>query len=1033
MRHILSTLLFIAIASSLSAQNDNVRFMSDPTLSPDASEILFSYAGDIWKVNALGGTAYRITAMSGSETLPRVSPDGKWIAFTATQDGNPNIYIVPMSGGEIRQLTFHSSFDNVDSWSWDSKFIYFTSGRMNNFSSYKISTEGGAPQRLFSNHYWNNSHFILESPTDNSFILSESGESFRSSSRKRYKGEYNPDIKRYYPDQNSLVQLTTYNGKDLWPTIDNSGKLYFSSDENTGEYNLFTFEGNAKRSLTTFNSSMGRPQVSANGKAVVFALDYELHLYNTLDGNTKKVPVKIFSNSPQHSEKSFKTGSNVTAFDVSPDNKKIAYVSRGRLFIADIKGKFIKEAMTPAKERISEVKWMSDNLSLITIMTHEGWPNVYRIIPEENCRAIPLNTDSRTARMLSMNKDRSKLIYYSGKDQLRLVDLEEYEDKLVVEDEFWFRGSVPGFSPDGDYIYYTAFRHFEQDIHVYNLNRKTSVNVTNTYVTEGDPFWSPDGKYIYFVADRSTASYPRGASNTKLYRIPLQKYQKPFKSDELELIMKGKAEKKAEISVSDIDFDMLLHRWESPMPNGPRQSRPYVIHKDTVDYVLLTSSHEGKQGLYKITLSPFAKTKVKKFKGITGGSIVASGKDYYSLSGGKIYKLNIKSDKADVINTEYDFSKSIIDEFEQMFYQVWTTLAENYYDENMHGTDWPAIKEKYRTYLPYIRSRSDLRLITNDMLGELNSSHMGFSSNGPEERSQNNFVTAATGIVFSDKSQYEVDRIISMSPSDNMNVDIRKGDKLVSVNGKKVNDLKNRESYFIFPLMPEELFLVFSRKGKAVNIKIHPVSARSVNGLLYDEWIVNNQKRVDKISKDKIGYVYLKNMGGGSLDKFLIEMTSEEVDKDALIVDLRYNTGGNIHDDVLKFLSQRPYLNWKFREGMLSPQPHFAPAGKPIVILINEQSLSDAEMTSAGFKELGLGTIVGTESYRWIIFTSGAGLVDGSFVRLPAWGCYTLEGTDLESSGVEPDIYIKNTLIDKMAGDDPQLEKAIEVILNKLN
>jgi len=151
-----------------------------------------------------------------------------------------------------------------------------------------------------------------------------------------------------------------------------------------------------------------------------------------------------------------------------------------------------------------------------------------------------------------------------------------------------------------------------------------------------------------------------------------------------------------------------------------------------------------------------------------------------------------------------------------------------------------------------------------------------------------------------------------------------------------------------------------------------------------------------------------------------------------LIFDLRYNTGGNVHDEVLQFLSQKPYLQWKYREGALTPQPNFSPAAKPIVLLINEQSLSDAEMTATGFKELGLGTIMGTETYRWIIFTSGKGLVDGSFYRLPSWGCYTLDGQNIEKTGVAPDVFIKNTFKDRVEGKDPQLDKAIEFVLGEL-
>jgi len=173
-------------------------------------------------------------------------------------------------------------------------------------------------------------------------------------------------------------------------------------------------------------------------------------------------------------------------------------------------------------------------------------------------------------------------------------------------------------------------------------------------------------------------------------------------------------------------------------------------------------------------------------------------------------------------------------------------------------------------------------------------------------------------------------------------------------------------------------------------------------------------------------------MGSDALQQFLQDMVDDAYKKDALILDLRYNTGGNVHDEVLQFLSQRPYLQWQYRGGQRSPQPNFAPAGKPIILLVNEQTLSDGEMTAQGFKALGLGKIIGTETYRWIIFTTGRGLVDGSFYRIPAWGCYTLDGKDIEKTGVTPDIYVKTSFTDRLENKDPQLDRAIDEIMKQL-
>jgi tricorn protease len=201
------------------------------------------------------------------------------------------------------------------------------------------------------------------------------------------------------------------------------------------------------------------------------------------------------------------------------------------------------------------------------------------------------------------------------------------------------------------------------------------------------------------------------------------------------------------------------------------------------------------------------------------------------------------------------------------------------------------------------------------------------------------------------------------------------------VNDETVDVSKDRNAYFTLPSRDRELKLTFKRGAETVNVKIHPQA--TLYNTLYDEWIDNNQKRVDEKSKGRVAYGYMKNMGTGELDQFITDMTQELANKDALIFDLRYNTGGNVHDEVLKFLSQRSYLQWKYREGKLTPQSNFSPADKPIILLINEQSLSDAEMTAQGFKALKLGKIIGNGTYRWIIFTSGIGLVDGSNVRMP--------------------------------------------------
>ncbi|MDZ7806539.1 MAG: S41 family peptidase [Gracilimonas sp.] len=389
--------------------------------------------------------------------------------------------------------------------------------------------------------------------------------------------------------------------------------------------------------------------------------------------------------------------------------------------------------------------------------------------------------------------------------------------------------------------------------------------------------------------------------------------------------------------------------------------------------------------------------------------------------------------KATKIEIAYEFKRNLRDEFNQMFEELWANLEENFYNETFHDTDWKGIRDRYKEYLPHVNNRNDLSRLMNDMLGELNSSHMGFSTSGEDDEEFYSTVSISTGLLFDENDSYRVSHVVKNGPADIADKDIRVGDILTAVDGKAVDPEVNREMYFNSPSMPEEISLTFKRGNDTITAKIHPESYYSIRNDLYDEWVDQKQSLVDKESDEQIAYVHMKNMGGGELENFLIEMTSEAYQRDGLILDLRYNTGGNVHNDVLQFLTQRPYLQWKYRNGDFASQPNFTPAAKPIILLVNEQSLSDAEVAAAGFKELGLGTVVGTETYRWIIFTSGKGLVDGSFYRLPSWGVYSLDGSDnLERTGVTPDIEVVNTFKDRLLDRDPQLRRAIQLALDQL-
>lgn len=1018
-----------------------ILFATDPAISPDGSTIVFVYESDLWQVPAKGGRAVRLTGMDGEETAPAISPDGKWIAFTSNQYGNNDVYLMPVSGGDIQQLTFNQANDEVESWDWESNTIYFRSNRYNRVSTYTIPTKGGTPKRLFD-HYHNNVHNVIKDPNDATFYFNESWESFLSPERKRYRGSFNPDIKSYNTDSKTYKELTSWEGKDFWPMMDQTGNLYFVSDEANKEYNLYTLKNGVKEQLTNFTTSVRNPAISANGKTIVFEKEYQLFAYNIESGKSTPTAINITENSTLAKQQSFNTSGNISSLDVSPDQKKIAFVSRGELFVSDSKGTLVRKLNTDKKGRVLQVKWKKDSKSLVFNQTVGGYQNWFTIAASGSEEAKQWTDDPRNNRMLALNPDRTQGVYLSGRDQLRMLDLESGESKTIANDEFWgFQNEQPRFSPNGKWVVYTAKRDFEDDIFACNIENEKSINLTQTGVSENSPFWGPDGDYIYFSSARTAPSYPRGGGNTNLFRMALHPIDKPYKSEKFDELFNEKDtekedenEEKKEINIA-IQQEGLIERLEQIGPGFGTQFAPYVISKDDQTIVLYLSNHqEGNTTLWKTTLQPFKDAENTKFDGINGVSDISEvDGNIYALSDGSVYKLNIEDAKAKKIEIAYPFERNLQEEFNQIFDEMWANIEENYYSGTFKNTDWRSIHDRYATYLPHVHSRAEFRRMMNDMLGELNSSHLGFSTFGPDDDEFYETATMATGILFEEDAPYTVRHVIKNSPAHVIEKSIKPGDRLVAVDGKKVDMDKNRESYFSRANIPEELQLTLQRDGETYTTRLHPVSYGQIRGQLYDEWEDQNQQKVDEETDKRVAYIHMKNMGGGELDRFLTQMTSETHTRDGLILDLRYNTGGNVHDAVLQFLSQRPYLKWKYRDGAFAGQPNFSPAAKPIVLLMNEQSLSDAEVTAAGFKQLQLGTVIGMPSYRWIIFTSGKGLVDGSFYRLPSWGVYTLDGEDLEQTGVEPDIEVNNTFNDRLQNTDPQLERAIQFIMDKLN
>ncbi|MBC6995313.1 S41 family peptidase [Neolewinella lacunae] len=1036
MRNFLAFLLLVATTAAF-AQSP-LYFPSDPALTPDGKHIVFAYSGDLWKVATAGGRADRLTALDGAESHPRISPDGKWLAFSAAQYGNDDVYVTSLEGGPIRQLTFHDANDQVANWSWDSQTIYFASNRYNRGTTFGVSRTGGTPVRQFE-HYFNTIHNVAPHPKTGEFYFNESWESSIFAHRRGYRGPFNPDIKSFDAQRTKVTKHTAWEGKDLWPMIDRAGKVYFVSDRDNDTYNLYLLEGKVPKPLTKFPTSVFTPSISADGQQIVFVRDYQLEIYDVATGKSRRVSIELNAFPGLVKTKDFNTDGKLEAFDVARDGKKIAFVSRGSLFVSDAEGKFIQQVPT-GEERVAEVRWLKDDRTLLFTQTLGGYQNLYTVLADGSAAPVRRTNDTRNNRGLEISKDSSRVVYLSGRDEVRVMDLNDFSVQTVAKQEIWaFQNSLPRWSPDDRYILFTGYLDFEQDLFLVDTKAGNRlINLTNTGVTEADPVWSPDGKYIYFTSARHQPNYPRGGGEVNLYRLPLKAFDAPYAGEKFSSLFadeeKGKGKKDS--VVVEIDFANLMERMETVGPRFGTQSGPFVVKDGAKTVVLYGSDHaEGKTLLYKTVYEDFEAPKTELIKGSGVGNatdlVTAKGK-HYVLGGGKLQQIDLSQNKLNPTELKHTFRRNLAAEFRQMYYETWANLEENFYSEDFHGVDWPALRDRYAAYLPHLTNRADLRRLTNDLLGELNTSHFGFNSSGSEERTTDRAQSLALGLEFSATDPYLITGIIADGPADRAGIDLRPGDRLVAIDGERIDPTRNREAYLSRPSVDKEVALTQVRGTVESIVRLHPTTTAEERNHRYDAWVDDCQRRVDEQTEQRVAYIHMKNMGGGELDNFLNEMVSEGHRRDALILDLRYNTGGNVHDAVLQFLQQKPYLRWKYRGGAAAAQPNFAPSAKPIVLLINEQSLSDAEMTTEGFKQLGLGTVMGTPTYRWIIFTSGKGLVDGSFYRLPSWGCYALDGRNLEKTGVEPDIRIDNTAADRQAGRDPQLDAAIREVLRQL-
>jgi len=1025
-----------------------------PAISPDGKQIAFSYMGDIWLVSSEGGKAVRLTDHVAYDREPLWSPDGTWLAFTSNRKGNNDVYLMKADGGVPQQLTFHSGNDVATDFTPDGEWIVFTSSRSSSSSIFKVSIEGGNALPILDT-YWSWPHKARMSPDGNTVLFSLGMEN-NSWWRRGYRGSNTAKIWTKGFTENTARLVFGDESNCFWPMWSADGqRIYFISDREFENKNIWCIapDGSGLKPITTFRQEDVKwLSVAEHVPLSSYEREFSIWITDLNTGSSRHVPIEAPAETKEN-RFFFVNDAQVSEYRLSPDGKKIAAIVRGDIFVLSTDGGYARNiTKTPWREK--HIDWDKESKHIVYVSDRDANPDIHMISALGNEQPKRLTQSKEDVLYPRFSPDGKWIAYYHGKRQIRLMQSDGEADQLLVEHDFGGRfGNVFSWSPDSRYLAIAPQRNGNDDIFAVDIQTKNKVLLTNTAYDESNPLWSSNGKFLLFGSNRFGHSFPEFTGKWDIYQVHLEPKKPEFKEDEFEKLFetKDKEEKpspdkkeeekpeekeekkeKVEVKLNLKDLD----RQTETVTNTLGNDFDFILSPKDNETVYFVSNIDGDNHLWKTSLKKKERGKYESFMAQirNPGSLQfdEKGQHLYYLSQGKIGQIDVNSKKNKTISFNVNIRVDKIADYEQALGELYYTLQHYFYDPTLHQVNWKKLYEHYRPVLQQVREDQDFYDYANEMIGHLNSSHTGIR--GPI-RMQTEEPSAHVGAEWDfSNGKVTLKRIIKNGPLFDQIEDVTIGDELIAINGKTVEVKKNIWTQFS-GLVGKRVTLTFKsqKANKNVDISVEPISSGAENRLLLIEWIESRREIVKQKTDDEVAYIYMSAMGGSNLSRFLKELERDAVPRKGLILDLRFNFGGNVHDRVLQALTKPIYAKWRIRGLSETPQSTFGVADKPIVLLINEVTLSDGEMTANGFKTLKRGPIIGNTTYGWLIFTTGVRLMNGGYFRLPFWGCYTLDGQDLETSGgVKPDIFVINDLNHDLQKQDPQLDKAIEKILEKL-
>jgi len=1050
-----------AILPVLTYAADEACLLRFPTTN--GREIVFTYAGDLYKVAVSGGEAKRLTSHVGYEMFPRFSPDGQTVAFTGHYDGNTEVYTIPVEGGEPLRVTYTATNARDDlgdrmgpnnmvmCWTANGKQIVYRNRISSGFDGrlFTVGKEGGLSEQIPLPE----GGFCCYSPDGKQLAYNRVMREFRT--WKYYKGGMADDIWIYDPAKQSVENITQNDAQDIMPMWIGD-EIYFISDRdrtmNVFVYNTKTRETTKVTNFTDYDVKFP----STNGKSIVF--ENAGYIY-TLDPATKqahKVTISLTSDNV-YARSEIKAGGNyLTAASLSPNGERVVVTARGEVFnIPADKGVTKNITRTPgAHERLAE--WSPNGQYIAYISDETGETELY-MQKEEGGEPVQLTKDNDTyIRGFRWSPDSKTIVYTDRKNSINLISVSTKQKTVVLQDPVSEPRNV-SFSPDSKWLTYTRIADNDFNVvYVYNLVEKKEYPVTDKWYESFAPVFSADGKYIVFGSMRDFNPVYGSREWNHVYNYDNEVYlallandtQSPFLQKDANALVEKKDEpkkddskksddKKPEVAVSvKIDPAGLIDRIVK-IPTSAGRYQNFYSNGKKVFYTRGNSTYYYDLESQKEELVA---------EGASMSVDPGREKALFIKGRNQLFVTNIPSGKLDLkdaVNlSDMKITTDYPKEWAQIFGEAWRAFRDGFYVENMHGVDWEAMKKKYAVLLPYVKNRLDLNYVIGEMIGELNCGH-AYVNTGEMDRPERIKTGLLGAEVSRDKSGFfRLEKILPgvswnnslHSPLADPGIDAKEGEYIVAIDGVPANTVNDMFALLVGKAnVPTELRINSKPQlNGARKVVIRPLEEEY--SLYHYQWVQTNIEKVDKASNGKIGYIYIPDMGIEGLNEFS-RYFYPQLDKEGLIIDDRANGGGNVSPMILERLSREPYRVTMRRGSTRTGTVPDAVQVGPKVCLINKYSASDGDLFPWGFRALGLGKLIGTRTWGGIVgISSSLPFIDGTDLRVPFFTSYDAKTGDwiIENYGVDPDIHIDNNPVKEWNGEDEQLNRAIEEVMKEL-